>query len=103
MPIDLTGRVLVITGASSGIGAATAVACAKAGLDAVLNGRDAGRLAQVAAAVRQVGRAAEIVVGDVTDPGLSAKLLDAATQRFGRFDVVFANAGYGFKIGRAHV
>lgn len=97
MPRSLTGHVIVITGASSGIGAATAVACAKAGMDAVLNGRDAERLKEVAEAVRDRGRSAELVIGDVTEPGLSARLLDTAMQRFGRFDVVYANAGYGFK------
>ncbi len=66
-------------------------------MDAVLNGRDAGRLEQVAATVRKAGRAAETIVGDVTGLGISERLLDTAEHRFGRFDVVFANAGYGFK------
>jgi NAD(P)-dependent dehydrogenase (short-subunit alcohol dehydrogenase family) len=98
MSSDLRNRVLVITGASSGIGAATAVACARAGMDVVLNGRRSAQLQAVADQVRHCGRAAEIVVGDVTEPGLSARLLDTAQQHFGRFDVVFANAGYGFKM-----
>lgn len=97
MPTKLTDQVIVITGSSSGIGAATALACAKAGLHTILHGRDADRLARVAAAVRALGRSAELVVGDVTDRGLNLRLLDTALQRFGRFDVVFANAGYGFK------
>jgi short-subunit dehydrogenase len=97
MPIDLRNRVLVMTGGSSGIGAATAVACAKAGMDVVLNGRRAERLAAVAAEIRASGRAAEVVAGDVTQLGLNAHLLDVAEQRFGRFDDVLANAGYGFK------
>ena len=94
---NLNGQVLVLTGASSGIGAATAVACARAGMDLVLSGRDAERLAAVATAVKAAGRAAEVVPGNVTDAGLSARLLDTAERRFGQFDVVFANAGYGFK------
>lgn len=97
MSTNLQNQVVVITGASSGIGAATAVACARAGMDAVLQGRDAERLARTAADVRAAGRAAEVVAGDVTEPGLNRRLLDAAEQRLGRFDVVFANAGYGFK------
>lgn len=87
----------MVTGASSGIGAATAVACAQAGMDVVLNGRRADRLEAVAAQIRSLGRCAEAVAGDVTDAGMSTRLLDAAEGRFGRFDVVFANAGYGFK------
>lgn len=95
MPIDLRDKVLVVTGASSGIGAATAVAAAREGMDVVLNARRLEKLAKVAEIVEQAGRGAEIVVGDVTQPGMSARLLDAAATRFGRFDVVFANAGYG--------
>ncbi len=97
MARNLTDQVVVITGGSSGIGAATAIACAQAGMDVLLNGRRADRLAEVADQVRQAGRQAEVVAGDVTEPGLNARLLDRAQARFGRFDVVFANAGYGFK------
>jgi short-subunit dehydrogenase len=97
MPRDLTDQVIVITGASAGIGAATARACAKAGMDLVLNARRADRLQAVADEVRRIGRHAETVVGDVTRPGMSAELLDAAEHHFGRFDVVFANAGYGIR------
>jgi len=94
---DLQGNTIVITGASSGIGAATAVECAQAGMKTVLNARRADRLEAVAAAVRDAGGEAELVVGDVTDAGISARMLDAAEARFGRFDAVFANAGYGFE------
>jgi short-subunit dehydrogenase len=97
MSRDLTGRVIIITGASSGIGAVTALTCAEAGMDVVLNARRAERLAEVAHRIEQLGRRAVIVPGDVTDPGLNERLLDAAEQAFGRFDVVFANAGYGFE------
>lgn len=97
MARELTDRVMVITGASSGIGAATAVACAQAGIDLVLSGRDANRLDAVAQRVRQAGRRAVCVAGDVTDEGMSARLLDTAEHEFGQFDFVFANAGYGFK------
>lgn len=96
MPRDLANHVIIITGASSGIGAATAIACAKAGMDVVLNARRADKLDAVAAQVQSLGRQAEIVAGDVTDPDISDRMLDAALNRFGRFDAVFANAGYGF-------
>ncbi len=95
--MDLQGKVIVITGASSGIGAATAIECARAGMNVILNARRAERLDSVAEQVRAAGAEAETVVGDVTDTGMSARLLDAAQQRFDRFDAVFANAGYGFK------
>ena len=97
MPRVLRDQVIIITGASSGIGAATAIQCAKAGMDMVLNARRADRLEQVADTVRQCGRKAEIVVGDVTEEGMSQRMLDTAQDAYGQFDVVFANAGYGFE------
>ena len=64
-------------------------------MDVVLNARRADKLDAVADRVRTLGRQAETVGGDVTDPDMSARLLDTALARFDRFDVVFANAGYG--------
>ncbi len=97
MPRDLTGKVIVITGASSGIGAATAIECAEAGMTIVLNARRRDKLEAVAEQVRRRGARAEIVAGDVTEPGFSARMLDVAQERLGGFDVVFANAGYGLE------
>lgn len=93
MSIEVRDRVMIITGASSGIGAATALACARAGMRLLLNGRDSARLDQVAAKARGAGVRVETVVGDVA--GAGAALLDAATAHFGGFYAVFANAGYG--------
>ncbi len=92
---DLSGRTIAITGASSGIGAATAEACARAGMDVVLAARRAERLEAVAARVRGTGRRAELVVGDVTDPATDEALLAAAAALPGGLDAVFANAGFG--------
>ncbi len=90
---------IVITGASSGIGAAAAVACAAEGMHVVLSARREERLRQVAAACTQAGRArgggGEIVVADVCDRLAMFGLVDDAAQRHGRLDAVFANAGYG--------
>lgn len=97
MAIDLTDRSIVITGASSGIGAATARACAHAGMDVVVHGRDAERLEAVARDVESAGRRAVRVTGDVADPATTAALLDAAEAELGANApwAVFANAGYG--------
>ncbi|MGD8452519.1 MAG: SDR family NAD(P)-dependent oxidoreductase [Phycisphaerae bacterium] len=92
---QIKDKTIIITGASAGIGAATALACADEGLNLVLNARREDRLRAVADQVAQRGRPVELVVGDVTEPGLSERLLDAAQARFGRFDIVLANAGYG--------
>jgi len=94
--VALEGKVMVITGASSGIGAATAIECARAGMKIVANARRADRLDAVAEQVRAGGGEVETVVGDVAETGMSSRLLDAAQQRFGGFYAVFANAGYGF-------
>jgi short-subunit dehydrogenase len=94
--VAIKDKVIVITGASSGIGAATAVECARAGMKVVANARRADRLDAMAEQVRAAGGEIETVVGDVAQAGMSARLLDAAQHRFGGFYAVFANAGYGF-------
>jgi len=91
MTISLSERTIIITGASSGIGAATARACAAAGMDVVLTARRQDRLDAVAADVRDLGRTATVIVGDITDRALHADLLAAG----GQFHAVYANAGYG--------
>jgi len=86
---------LIVTGATSGIGRATAIEAAKAGMDVVVCGRRAERLVEVCASIAAHGRRGHAVVGDVTEEGFGARLLNEAERAFGRFDVVFANAGYG--------
>ena len=94
---ELSERVIVITGASSGIGAATAFECARSGMKVVLSARRLELLQEVASKVRHVGSEAHLVVGDVTEPGISGRMIDAAQEQFGRLDAVFANAGYGYQ------
>jgi short-subunit dehydrogenase len=66
----------------------------------VLAARRGDRLRRLAEDLRSDGRGVEIVEQDVAAPGAAGALLDAAERAYGRFDVVFANAGYGFE--RAH-
>lgn len=94
-PRDLTGKVIVITGASSGIGAATAIACAKAGMHVTLAARREDKLARVAQQVEATGARALAVKCDVTVSADLKQLFDQSWQTFGRLDVIFANAGYG--------
>lgn len=91
------GKVAIVTGASSGIGYATALAMADAGMDLLISARRAERLESLAAAIRARGRRAGIVVADAAECGLAVRLLDEAERLFGRFDIVFANAGYGLE------
>ena len=100
---NLNGRVIIITGASSGIGAATAIACAEQGMHVVLNARREDRLLQVKSTIEEIGSRAHIVVGDVTEPGMSARLLNEARDQLGQLDAVFANAGYGAELQTALV
>lgn len=95
----LEGKVAIITGASSGIGAATARALAAEGMPLVITARREDRLQALAEQIRASGGQVEIVVGDAADPLQHARLLQAAEHRFGRFDVVFSNAGYGLEQG----
>jgi NAD(P)-dependent dehydrogenase (short-subunit alcohol dehydrogenase family) len=81
LPTDsftLTGRTLIVTGASSGIGQAVASLCARLGARLVLNGRSAERLAQTAASLAGEGHVE--VAGDLNDAAVRDALLDAAPQ-----------------------
>jgi short-subunit dehydrogenase len=85
---------VVITGASSGLGAALARAYAKPGVALTLSGRNEARLANVTADCAAAGAEASFVTCDVTDAGAMAAWLDA-TDRARAVDIVFANAGIG--------
>jgi NADP-dependent 3-hydroxy acid dehydrogenase YdfG len=86
--------VFLITGASSGIGAATARHAAKAGYRLVLGARSADKLEALAAELGGEERAISVPT-DVTRWADNEALVAAATDRFGRLDVAFANAGFG--------
>ena len=87
----LSGAVALVTGASSGIGAATAAALAAAGARLILSGRDPGKLAAVA---ERTGATA--IPADLSDPAEPARLADEATKVAGRVDVLISNAGSGW-------
>lgn len=89
----LDDRVAVVTGAGRGIGAATAVALAEAGADVVISARTETQLADVADAIESRGRRAHIVVADLADESAVRALATAATDTFGRLDVVVNNVG----------
>jgi NADP-dependent 3-hydroxy acid dehydrogenase YdfG len=87
-------RVMLITGASTGIGAQTARRAAEAGYRVVLGARSEDKLKELAAELGGEERALA-VPSDVTKWEDQQKLAAAATDAFGRLDVVFANAGFG--------
>jgi NAD(P)-dependent dehydrogenase (short-subunit alcohol dehydrogenase family) len=91
----LDGRVAVVTGASSGLGAVFARALAEAGADVVLGARRVDRLAETQAAVEAAGRRALAVRTDVSVPEDCTALVEAAMAEFGRVDILVNNAGVG--------
>ncbi len=91
----LDDKVVIVTGASSGLGVAFARACAEAGADVVLAARRVERLQQTAEQVRATGRRALTVATDVVDPQQCQAMVDAAMTEFGRVDVLVNNAGVG--------
>jgi NADP-dependent 3-hydroxy acid dehydrogenase YdfG len=95
MPDD---PVLLITGASTGIGAATARAAAQAGYRLVLGARSLDKLEALAGELGGEERAVAVRT-DVTEWADNEAIVAAALERFGRLDVVFANAGFGAKRG----
>ncbi|KQU45782.1 short-chain dehydrogenase [Rhodococcus sp. Leaf278] len=91
----LDGRVVVVTGASSGLGVAFAKAAAEAGADVVLAARRVDKLAQTAKLIDSVGGRSISVGTDVVDPDQCSAMVDAAVAEFGKVDVLINNAGIG--------
>jgi NAD(P)-dependent dehydrogenase (short-subunit alcohol dehydrogenase family) len=91
----LDGKVAIVTGASSGLGAVFARALAQAGADVVLGARRAERLADTVAAVEALGRRALAVRTDVSVPEDCSALVEAGMAEFGAVDVLVNNAGIG--------
>ncbi|MFJ1456553.1 SDR family NAD(P)-dependent oxidoreductase [Nocardia sp. N2S4-5] len=87
-----TGRVVVITGAGRGIGAATARAFAAAGVHTVLASRDEAALHSLRDEITDGGGSAHAVPTDVTDETAVGRLVEAAVGRFGRLDMAVNNA-----------
>ena len=91
----LEGRVMIVTGASSGIGEALAVEAARAGMKVALAARRTDELERVADRVREAGGHALILPTDVADPAACQQLIDDTVMHWGSLDVLFANAGFG--------
>lgn len=86
-------KVVIITGASSGIGEATARLLASKGARVVLGARREDRLKQIADDIRAAGGQAVYQALDVTDPAANEAIVARARAEFGRVDVIFLNAG----------
>ncbi|MGI4779159.1 MAG: SDR family oxidoreductase [Janthinobacterium lividum] len=89
---DLTGKVAVITGASSGIGEATARLLVAEGVNVVLVARRREQIEEIAA---ELGALASTICADVADSAQVSRVFDAVRDRFGGLDLLFNNAGLG--------
>lgn len=88
-----TGKVVLITGATSGIGETTAKAFAREGAKVAFNGRRANLGQQVERDIRALGGEATYIQSDVRDPQQVQHFVNATVQQYGRLDIAFNNAG----------
>lgn len=95
MAQKLEGKVVLITGASAGIGRASALALAQEGANMVLTARRQERLAELETAVQQVGGKAVSVVGDATEEAIAQQCVTTARETFGTLDILINNVGVG--------
>ena len=93
MAVDLSGRVVAITGASSGIGEATALACARAGAAVALAARRMDRIEELAERITGDGGTALAIRTDVGEEAQAGEFVRRAAAELGRLDVLVNNAG----------
>jgi len=93
MPKPLVDRIALVTGASRGIGAATALKLAQAGAHVVAVARTVGGLEELDDSIRAAGGSATLVPGDLKDFDAIDRLAAALAERYGRLDVLVGNAG----------
>lgn len=89
--MHIRGSVALVTGASSGVGRATALALAQRGARVLLHGRDRAALTELAERTQGT-----VIVEDLVEPGAGRRLAERARAAAGRVDLVVANAGAGF-------
>lgn len=94
---SLARQVVIVTGASSGIGEATARRLARAGASVVLTARRHDRLVALTRELDPAGERVLTVAADITDAHDRARLVQAVLARFGRIDALVNNAGYGMR------
>jgi NAD(P)-dependent dehydrogenase (short-subunit alcohol dehydrogenase family) len=95
--VKLNGKVALVTGGTSGIGKATAIAFSRAGAKVVLTGRREREGAQVVAEIKKLGGDAAFVHADVAKDADVKAMVDFTVDKFGRLDVAFNNAGVEWK------
>src|SRR4051812_15912166 len=89
----LDGKSALVTGASSGLGQAIAIALAEAGADVACHARTAGQADGTMQSINGLGRRALTVTGDMGDKETPARLVEEVMSEFGRVDILINNAG----------
>lgn len=97
--MNLTDKTFIVTGASSGIGAAAALLLASKGASVVLGARRQAELDQLVGQIKEGGGNAVCLSGDVSDEAYSKSLVSCAKDAFGRLDGAFNNAGITGHLG----
>ena len=94
---DLLNKVAIVTGSSSGIGAAIATQFAQYGAKVTIQGRDVKTLTKVSKQIEQVsgGDSPLQIIGDLTDGSIVKKLVNETMDKHGKLDILINNAGIG--------
>lgn len=98
----LDGKIALVTGASSGLGKATALAFAREGATVVVSARRADEIENTARIIREEGGRALALVTDVSSPSQVEKMVNTTVSTYGRIDVAFNNAGVFDPEGLVH-
>lgn len=93
MDLGLKGKIALLTGASSGLGFATAKTLAAEGVRIAINSRSAERLERAKAELAETGAEVLTLPGDVSDPATPEKLVESTVSAFGGLDLLFTNSG----------
>lgn len=93
MSISLAGKAALVTGASSGIGAATALAFARAKMRVSISGRRVDKLSALAQEIEQNGGRVQVIAADVGDEAQARRMVQQAHEHWGALDVLVNNAG----------